>query len=78
MPTTSEHITIPLWAQKIVTRGGYMERYYHHKAAGMTNREAWEKTETELHTYFNSNRYSSIHSFENSKSKWVKIQLSKK
>lgn len=74
---TQPTITLPLWATGIVSREGYMARYYLHRANGMKSREAYEQVESELEQYFNTNRYTSFASFQVSMQRWREMQKQK-
>lgn len=71
-------IIMPSWAIELVTRGGYMERFFHLRNEGKNSRQAYEQVEEELYLYFKTERYTSYASFLTSKRVWCEKQLNKK
>lgn len=72
------HITLPAWAVELVTRHGYMERFFHLRSEGMNSRQAYEQVEDELFLYFRTERYTSYASFLTSKRVWCEKKLRSK
>jgi hypothetical protein len=63
---------IPVWAIDMLTRKGYMDRFFYHVPNSRTNKEAFYKTEQDLDRYLNQSRYKDYNSFKKSNNYWKK------
>lgn len=54
---------VPVWALRMITLEGYLQRFYYQLSKSTTYEEAYEKVESEFELYFEISKYKNFQSF---------------